>query len=84
VQALSIVANVSKVDDVDSMVKQALDKFGRIDVLVNVAGGTYSRNPEMPQFSWAPLLNLDEQDFMTAFDANVKTASCARRQSCRI
>jgi len=61
------------------MVKQTIDRFGRIDTLVNVAGGTYSRNPEMPQFSRAPLLDLDELDFMTTFDANVKTAFlCAK------
>ena len=78
-QVLGVVANVAVVSDVDSMVKQTLDRFGRIDVLVNVAGGTYSRNPEMPQFSRAPLLELDEQDFMTTFDANVKTAFlCAK------
>jgi NAD(P)-dependent dehydrogenase (short-subunit alcohol dehydrogenase family) len=79
VQALGVVANVSKADEVDSMVKQTLDKFGRIDVLVNVAGGTYSRNLEMPQFSRAQLLDLDEEDFMMTFDANVKTAFlCAK------
>ena len=78
-QALGVVANVSIVADVDAMVQQALDRFGRIDTLVNIAGGTYSRNPEMPQFRRAPLLELDESDFMTAFDANVKTAFlCAK------
>jgi 7-alpha-hydroxysteroid dehydrogenase len=79
VQALGVVANVSIVADVDAMVQQTLDRFGRIDTLVNIAGGTYSRNPEMPQFKRAPLLELDEADFMTAFDANVKTAFlCAK------
>jgi NAD(P)-dependent dehydrogenase (short-subunit alcohol dehydrogenase family) len=48
VQALGIVANVANAADVDVMVKQTMDRFGRIDTLVNVAGGTYSRNPEMP------------------------------------
>ena len=79
VQALGVVANVSIVADVDAMVQQTLARFGRIDTLVNIAGGTYSRNPEMPQFKRAPLLELDEADFMTAFDANVKTAFlCAK------
>ena len=79
VQALGVVANVAKVNDVDLMVKQTLDRFKRIDVLVNVAGGTYSRNPEMPQFSRSPLLELDERDFLTTFEANVKTAFlCAK------
>jgi 3-oxoacyl-[acyl-carrier protein] reductase len=79
VQALGIAANVSKADEVDRMVKETLDRFGRIDILMNVAGGTYSRNPDMPQFKRAPLLDETEADFMTTFDANVKTAFlCAR------
>jgi len=79
VQALGVVTNVSVAAEVDAMVAQTLERFGRIDTLVNIAGGTYSRNPEMPQFTRAPLLELDEMDFMTAFDANVKTAFlCAK------
>ena len=31
-------ANVAKMDDVQAMVKQAMDKWGRIDILVNNAG----------------------------------------------
>lgn len=73
-ETLGVIADVSKVKDVDAMVKQTLERFGRIDTLVNVAGGTYSRNPEMPQFIRAPLIDLEEQDFMTTFEANVKTA----------
>ena len=42
VSALGVLADVTKPEQVDSMVQQALDRFGRIDTLVNVAGGTYS------------------------------------------
>ena len=63
VQALGVVANVSVAAEVDAMVAQTLERFGRIDTLVNIAGGTYSRNPEMPQFTRAPLLELDETDW---------------------
>jgi NAD(P)-dependent dehydrogenase (short-subunit alcohol dehydrogenase family) len=38
-QALTVSADVTDKDQVDDMVKQATDKFGRIDILVNVAGG---------------------------------------------
>mgnify|MGYP003333972429 CR=1 FL=1 len=38
VDAITIQADVSKPDEVQSMVNQALDKFGKIDVLYNNAG----------------------------------------------
>lgn len=79
VQALGVVADVTRDDQVRAMVQQTMDRFGRIDALINVAGGTYSRNPEMPQFRRAPLLELPPEDFMMAYEVNVKTAFlCAR------
>ena len=78
-QGLGIAVNVSDAEQVAGMARQTMDRFGRIDVLVNVAGGTYSRNPDMPQFVRAPLLELDPADFMTAYEANVKSAFlCAK------
>ena len=78
-EALGVTVNVADAPQVAGMVAQTLERFGRIDVLVNVAGGTYSRNPDMPQFARAPLLELDEADFMTAYEANVKSAFlCAK------
>lgn len=37
-EALANGANVAKFDEVETMVKQAMDKWGRVDVLVNNAG----------------------------------------------
>jgi 3-oxoacyl-[acyl-carrier protein] reductase len=39
-EAIAIQADVSKSAEVDNLIKQTLDKFGRIDVLVNNAGIT--------------------------------------------
>ena len=39
-KALPLVADVSKAESVDEMVKKAMEEFGRIDVLVNNAGIT--------------------------------------------
>ncbi len=37
-QAVAYYGDVSKVEDGEGMVKQALDSFGRLDILINVAG----------------------------------------------
>ena len=39
-EAIALQADVSNSEDVDNLIKQTLDKFGRIDVLVNNAGIT--------------------------------------------
>ncbi len=72
-QALGVTVNVAEPAEIDAMVQQTLDRFGRIDALVNVAGGSYSRNPDMPQYSRAPLLEMDGDDFVGAYVGNVKT-----------
>jgi NAD(P)-dependent dehydrogenase (short-subunit alcohol dehydrogenase family) len=47
VDAITIQADVSKPDEVQSMVKQALDKFGKIDILYNNAGILHRVQPEI-------------------------------------
>ena len=74
VNALGIAVNVAEPDEINAMVRQTLDRFGRIDALVNVAGGSYSRNPDMPQYNRAPLLEMSGDDFLGAYVGNVKTA----------
>jgi short-subunit dehydrogenase len=55
-------ADLSKLEDIQSMIKQTLDKFGRIDVLVNNAG--------FGRLDW--LENLDPlKDIQAQFDVNV-------------
>jgi NAD(P)-dependent dehydrogenase (short-subunit alcohol dehydrogenase family) len=79
-RALGIAVDATKGDQVASMVEQTLDHFGRIDVLVNLVGGAYSRRPDMPQqYQLGALVDLDEADFMTAYEANVKTAFLCSR-----
>jgi NAD(P)-dependent dehydrogenase (short-subunit alcohol dehydrogenase family) len=44
-----------------------------------VAGGSYSRNPYMPSFKRAPLLDLSPEDFMSTYAINTKSAFlCAK------
>jgi len=79
VKGLGLTVDVSNAEQVRSLVEQTLATFGRVDVLVNVAGGSYSRNPFMPAFKRAPLLELEPEDFMTAYEVNTKSAFlCAK------
>jgi len=79
VKGLGLAVDVSNADQVKSMVDQTLSKFGRVDILVNVAGGSYSRNLYMPSFKRAPLLDLSPEDFMMAYEINTKSAFlCAK------
>jgi 3-oxoacyl-[acyl-carrier protein] reductase len=79
VEALGIAANVANADEVERMVAQTMERFGRIDILMNVAGGTFARNADMPQYNRGSLLEMSEHDFMTTFESNVKTGFlCAK------
>ena len=44
-KALAIKADVTQIAEVKDMVKQALDRFGRIDILVNNEGRTNTPTP---------------------------------------
>jgi NAD(P)-dependent dehydrogenase (short-subunit alcohol dehydrogenase family) len=63
-KSLAIKADVTKVAEWETMVKQVLDKFGRIDILVNNAGGS-SR--------FKPFLQTTDADWN--FDMNVNLVS---------
>ena len=61
-ETLVVQADLSKLEDIQSLVKQTVDKFGRIDVLVNNAG--------FGRLDW--LENLDPvKDIQAQFDVNV-------------
>ena len=58
--ALAIVADVTDKKAVQQMIQTALDRWGRIDILVNVAGGA-DRKPvlEMSETDWDYIVNLN-------------------------
>ncbi len=79
VKGLGLAVDLTNAAQVQSMMDQTLSKFGRVDILVNVAGGSYSRNPYVPAFKRAPLLELSPEDFMMAYEINTKSAFlCAK------
>ncbi len=68
-QALGIAVDVTDEADIDGMVTQTLDAFGRLDILVNNAGITVRKEPED--------LSADEWDHV--LDVNLRAAFLASR-----
>lgn len=60
-EAIALQADVSKAEQVDAMVKTTMDKFGRIDVLVNNAGITRD----------TLLLRMKPEDWQAVIDLNL-------------
>jgi 3-oxoacyl-[acyl-carrier protein] reductase len=59
-QALSVAADVSLTSDVDTMLKTAMDAFGRVDILVNNAGITRDALlPRLKDEHWDEVLNIN-------------------------
>lgn len=59
--ALAHTADVSRADDVATLVRAAVDRFGSLDVAVNNAG----------VFRGGPLPEMSEEDWRTVWDVNV-------------
>jgi 3-oxoacyl-[acyl-carrier protein] reductase len=60
-KAMAINADVTKNIEVNDMVKKAQEKFGKIDILVNTAGGTWPPKPfpETNEADWDAEINLN-------------------------
>ncbi|MBE6063247.1 MAG: 3-oxoacyl-[acyl-carrier-protein] reductase [Clostridium butyricum] len=62
VEALSIKADISKLDEVENLIKNAKERFGTIDIIVNNAGITKDNL----------ILRMKEEDFDSVIDVNLK------------
>jgi len=63
-RALVVPCNAARTENLEAFAQQALDEFGRIDIVINNVGGS------MPK----PFLETSEKDFAGAFHFNVTTA----------
>jgi len=71
-QALPVIADVANAAQVDAMVAQAVQHFGRIDILINNAGALAGRDR-------VPVVELDEDEWDRIQRVNVKgTFLCSR------
>ncbi|MDP2240410.1 MAG: glucose 1-dehydrogenase [Burkholderiales bacterium] len=60
VRALAIACDVTKADQVEAMKDAVLEKFGRVDVLVNNAGRAWAATPEdTPLERWQQVFDLN-------------------------
>jgi 3-oxoacyl-[acyl-carrier protein] reductase len=67
-RALGITADLRDEAQVAGMVRQVQDRLGRVDMLVNVAGGTFGET-----FRTGPLLEMTETDVLETFRTNMMT-----------
>lgn len=67
---LAVPADVTKPDDVDRFIRSVVDRFGRIDVLVNNAGGPPSR----------PFTEITEEEWWAGIGLNLMSAVRLTRQ----
>ncbi len=61
--AISIVADVTKKPSVNDMIKATLDRWGKIDILVNVAGGAERKN----------VVDITAEDWDRVIEMNLKS-----------
>jgi NAD(P)-dependent dehydrogenase (short-subunit alcohol dehydrogenase family) len=83
--AIAMSTDVTSSKDVDKMVRSALDKFGRVDVLVNNAGiNTKFRMPfyEQPEEDWLRVIEVDVKG--TWLCAKAVSLEMIKRKSGRI
>lgn len=60
-EVISVLADISKKDEVQNMIKQALDKFGRVDVCVNNAAVLldFKALGEITEEEWDRIMNIN-------------------------
>jgi citronellol/citronellal dehydrogenase len=63
-RALPVKTNVRELEDIENMVQQTLEAFGRIDILVNNAGALW----------WYPVLDTPPKRYDLVMEVNVRAA----------
>ncbi len=71
-EAIAVTADVSRGDQVGAMISNAVEHYGRLDVVVNNAGTTHKNKP---------MLEVNEADYQRVFDVNVKSIYLSARHA---
>jgi NADP-dependent 3-hydroxy acid dehydrogenase YdfG len=59
--SLIVPTDVRKSEDVKNLIEKTIEKYGRVDILINLAG----------QGMWAPVEKIDVEEYQKLFDLNV-------------
>lgn len=73
-EAIGVMANVTKAEEIDALLQATLDRYGRVDVVVNNAGITRD----------TLMIRMDEKDWDMVLDINLKGAFLVTKAAARI
>ncbi len=73
-EAIGIVANVTKADEVEKMFAQVIEKWGKLDVLVNNAGMTKD----------GLFLRMSQENWNSVIDVNINSAFLCAKEAAKI
>ena len=73
VEAIGVGCDVSKKSDVENLIKKTLEKFGRIDIMVNNAG----------IYPYKPFLDLSEADWDKVIEINLKSVFLCSQEAAK-
>src|SRR6267142_114725 len=68
-QALPVQVDVRDADQIDALAARTMERFGRIDILINNAGALW----------WRPVLDTPAKRFDLVMGVNARAAFCASR-----
>jgi 3-oxoacyl-[acyl-carrier protein] reductase len=75
-EAIVIMADISKKDEVDNMIKQTIDQFGRLDILVNNAGiNRDAFAKKMTEEQWDAVIDINLKGTFLCCQAALKVMS---------
>ena len=78
-RAIGVSTDVTSAADAQNLVDRTVAEFGRVDVLVNCAGGNFGRD-----FRRAPLLELTSDEFDACIGLNLKSVFLVGQASAKV